>query len=211
MKLIFIHGWAVDSSLWDGICALLPDFKCEFIDRGYFGKPTTTNNNEPSILVGHSLGFVHGLQMRSNWRGWIAINSFPRFVKTDNLLGCTSAVELREIGVRLKKNTERTVRDFHSFILTTTPQGTIDAEALQAGLDELRDKDVGTMAAEISPGLVIASKNDPLVPIATSEVLAKDKDIVWHETSGHILPQSDPAFCAKAIREFMERYDLIRP
>lgn len=209
MKLIFIHGWGFDAHVWDSVTSLLADDNQQCLDMGFFGKPMLDMDSEPAILIGHSLGFVHGLTLRNNWHGWIAINSFPRFLTTPTAPGCVPSSALRDMRMRLTVAPEKTLKGFHELLGSSMPSGTPDMEKLREGLDRLRDSEVGETAAQISPGLVLASRHDPLVPAGTSEALAHNKDILWHEGGGHILPQTDPAFCAHAIRCFMEEHVLI--
>ncbi len=209
MKLVFIHGWGFDARLWDGVSSLLADYEQQRLDMGFFGNPALDMDSEPAILIGHSLGFIHGLTARNDWHGWIAINSFPRFLTTPTHPGCVPAAALRDIRMRLTLAPEKTLEGFHDLLGSSMPPGKPHAARLREGLDTLRDSDIGETAANISPGLVIASRHDPLVPAATSEVLAKNKDIFWHEGGGHILPHTDPAFCANAIQQFVEEHVLI--
>jgi pimeloyl-[acyl-carrier protein] methyl ester esterase len=249
MKLVFIHGWGLDATLWDGVCALLPEFEQERIDLGFFGSqeqdsppplavgirgglakqetpsPAKTKDlakakskfllplppgERNNILIGHSLGFVHGLNKHQDWRGWIAINSFPRFVESKAGKGCVSAPVLRDMRMRLIANTNLTLFGFYQLLGLPTPKGTPNSDRLRDGLDALRDLDISEAAAKLAPGVVIASKNDPLVPVATSVALAEGENILWHEDGGHVLPLTDPAFCAGAIRTFMEQHGFDR-
>lgn len=204
MKLVFIHGWALSPAIWDGICALLPDIPQMRVDLGFFDKATEISADDDCILVGHSLGFVHGLRHKKNWRGWIAINSFPRFIKNTDLAGCTSEAELRDIALRLKKNPQQCVADFLNFIGAPANNLAPNAETLRAALETLRDADVADIAASL-PGLVIASFHDRLVPLATSQALAKGKEFVLRKSDSHILPLTEPTFCAMAMRQFLEQ------
>lgn len=248
MRLVFIHGWGLDASLWDDVIHLLPMHACERIDLGFFANnqwsdypPLAGGSNDevgrggvynvPSpaktksladaklkfllplpqgerkgILIGHSLGFLYGLSLPIQWQSWIAINSFPRFITTPEEIGCVPPAALRDMRMRLSTNTEKTLVDFHSMIGAPSPKGAPNTDALRQGLDELRGFDCRDFAGYSLPGLVLASKNDPLVSVEASENLAKNKDILWHQTAGHILPHSDPHFCALAIRNFLDRH-----
>ena len=209
MELVLIHGWGLDASLWNDAGRLLPQYKKHKMDLGFFG-----NAHEPElagdklILVGHSLGFVHGMTRRKDWAGWISINSFPRFVRTETRAGCTSAAELRDIRKRLSADAEKTLKDFHYYIGAEAPPGSPNAERLREGLDELSTAAIEeTLFALDAPGLVLASKNDILVPSETSEklaALAPRAGIAWHDSGGHVLPQSDPKWCAREIQNYME-------
>jgi pimeloyl-[acyl-carrier protein] methyl ester esterase len=209
MRLVFIHGWGLDASLWDPLVAELSDHTHLCLERGFFGqRQLSIVGDEPSILIGHSLGFLYGLSLPIKWQGWVAINSFPRFVIKPNEIGCVPPVALRDMRIRLRANTKKTLADFHAMIGAPRPNSAPNTDALCQGLDELRDLDNNDLTASNVPGLVLASKNDPLVTAETSENLAKNKDILWHQTAGHILPHSDPHFCAIAIKNFLDTHGL---
>jgi pimeloyl-[acyl-carrier protein] methyl ester esterase len=207
MKLIFIHGWGFDTEFWDRLAPLLSEFEQQRIDLGFFGKKTDAIQADGNILIGHSLGFVHGMRNSKNWAGWIAINSFPHFTNNDNKTGCVEPAVLRTMRQQLAKNPERTLTAFYELIgASQMVAASSDLDNLSAGLDELRDADIGDiLQANTKPGIVLAAKNDPLVPTRTSEAMTvSNKMLQWHPTGGHILPQSGAAWCAKAIKNFIE-------
>lgn len=205
MKLVFIHGWGLSPNLWEVLATHLP-YPHQLIDLGFFGKSTgKLIDSKDNILIGHSLGFIEGIHQKQDWKAWVAINSFPRFLKTSDKIGCTTASELREIRMRLTQDPETTLRNFQNYIGVKAPRGELNVNKLLEKLDVLRDLDIDqTLTALDNPGLVLASCNDPLVPIETSEALAKDYKIRWHDTAGHNLPEGDPVWCADIIKEFIE-------
>lgn len=189
--LVFYHGWGLDDSFWNDLRALLPTF------------PQTSKR----ILIGHSLGFVQGLQQRQDWNGWIAINSFTRFIKTESTGGCVPAAILRAMTLRLAIEPEKTLQDFYKLIAARPPQHTPPMGDLREGLQALRDSNVLDFLASLNtPGLILVSRHDPLVPVTASEALgnaAQSSTLQWHETDGHVLPQSDPSWCAEAITKYV--------
>lgn len=207
MKLTFIHGWGFDARFWNALSELLPQYEQQRVDLGFFGAPTPVLSGEPGILVGHSLGFVHGLKLRQDWRGWIAINSFARFVRTATQPGCVEAAELRELRMRMTTDPASALQRTYEKLEAHPPAGTPDIPRLLVGLDELRDCDVSDILENIDvPGLVLAGREDHLVPPKTSLALcghAPHGSVTWHETGGHMLPARDPVWCAKAIESFL--------
>ncbi len=202
------------------------------------------------ILIGHSLGFLHGLMQHQDWAGWVAINGFRRFTPD-----CVPPAALRDMRRRLSADPEETLRRFYATIgiieedterlssprrrgssvvrppdkdlhAPQTRRDWIPAFAgmtteswiyklkdhtnqprLRDGLDELRDGDAtGTLSSLQASGLVLASRNDPLVPVAATEALASASSatLAWHETGGHILPLSDPEWCAEQIKNYVK-------
>ena len=207
MKLVFIHGWGFNSDFWNGVSKFLPGFKQERIDLGFLGEGSDIpETDEPSLLIGHSLGFLKGLSLSQNWKGWIAINSFPRFITDASKAGCVSLASLRDMRIRLQTDPLKTLHSFHAFIGSVPPEGTPNPLRLREGLDALGLLDAEQLKADTYRSLVLASHNDPLVPLATSEALAHKKDILWHPTGGHVLPLIDPSWCANAIQSFIEKH-----
>jgi len=208
MKLVFIHGWGLDAHLWDGVLALLPNVKTEIIERGFFGAARhTINSEEPAVLIGHSLGLIHGFNLRQNWISWVAVNSFPRFITTDHLPGCVAAGVVRDMRQRLSRDPHKTLTDFHQRIGATPPSGIPDIDELRSGLDELQSGDIADISAP-KPGLILASCYDPLVPAVASAALAQNhqQKIVWHESDSHVLPQSKADWCAHHIATFVQHH-----
>jgi pimeloyl-[acyl-carrier protein] methyl ester esterase len=209
MELVFIHGWGFDARFWDALGALLPKYEKRRVDFGYFGTPAPIPTSPDSILIGHSLGFLHGIRQKQGWRGWVAINSFRRFLRTDTQAGCASDAELRELKIGLSADPARALDTFYDRIEAPVPEGMPDLERLRAGLEELRYGDIsGTLEQMDARGLVLASRNDPLVSPKVSEALCasvRHGELRWHETGGHALPLRDPDWCALMIDDFLKR------
>ena len=210
MNLVFIHGWGFGPGFWDPLAALLPQYQQRRLNLGFFGEATKdVTDNEASILIGHSLGFVHGMKMKKNWSGWIAINSFPRFVATEESAGCIPAAVLLRMQKQLQRDPKKTLADFYHLIGAETPATSAKPclERLNEGLDELRHSDIREDLAHHKMGLVLAAQNDPLVPMATSESMASSNTtLVVHPTGGHVLPQSAAPWCAEAITNFIAEH-----
>ncbi len=208
MELVFVHGWGFEASFWDPLAAFLTDYPQQRVDRGYFGsKRDLVKTNQKSVLIGHSLGFVHGLSLRQDWAGLIAINSFARFIREENKMGCVAPSVLRDMRMRLVADPAKTLGDFYGLIGAKPPAGTPDTARLREGLDELRDTDCGASLAALDvPTLILASRDDELVPVKASEALAREAmqgRLEWHSTGNHTLPQSDPDWCALHIKRFL--------
>ncbi len=210
MKLIFIHGWAFDASFWGELSAFLPQYEQQRMDLGFFAESSAEDIiAEKSILVGHSLGFVRGLNLTKNWAGIIAINSFPNFVEQTNRVGCVAPLALRSMRQKLGVNAQKTLDDFYRLTGAIPPQkpSVPNINRLKEGLDELRDvKDSNLMTMQNKPNLILAASNDPLVPQAVTESFSTvTANILWHDDGGHLLPRNDPAWCASAITGFMQK------
>ena len=208
MRLILVHGWAFDAGFWNGMVPLLSDYDMTCVDAGYFGFPVVwPQPTEDDILVGHSLGFVRGMTEGSHWKAWIAINSFTRFIGSPDAgqAGCVAPAALRRLRRDVGVDATQALQGFYQNIgASCVPQHQPDTEYLCAGLDMLRDRNLDSNQNLLRPGLVIAARHDPLVPVEASLALATPaRGIVWHEEGGHCLPQTHAAFCADAICAFV--------
>jgi pimeloyl-[acyl-carrier protein] methyl ester esterase len=205
-ELIFIHGWGFDARFWDPLTDRLSDIPQRRVDLGFFDAlPDGMPTSDDCILIGHSLGFMHGLLQKKNWAGWVAINSFARFVPD-----CVPAPVLREMCRRMGVDPRATLDNFYGLIgagAAEVPHASPNVDTLRAGLDELRDGDVTSALRNLKvPGLVLASRNDPLVPEVASQALFDvnpSAKISWHETGGHMLPMREVAWFAQAINKFL--------
>jgi pimeloyl-[acyl-carrier protein] methyl ester esterase len=56
------------------------------------------------------------------------------------------------------------------------------------------------------PRLVLASEDDPLVPLDAGRELAQSGDEFFRESGGHGLPWTAPDFCAQKIGDFLRRH-----
>jgi pimeloyl-[acyl-carrier protein] methyl ester esterase len=208
IKLVFIPGWGLDAHFWDALSELLSQFPQVRVDLGFFGALSEEReNSQPCILIGHSLGFFHGLKERQDWRGWIAINGFLRFTETGAKTGCVTQASLRAMRRRLQSDPSKTIQDFCRLIGTPVPDGMPNFERLREGLDELSQYDIEDILTEFNvPGLVLAGCNDPLVPLPASEALGRlagHGGLRFHEKAGHLLPQTEPSWCARQITNFL--------
>jgi pimeloyl-[acyl-carrier protein] methyl ester esterase len=215
-ELVFVHGWGFDARFWDTLGGYLPQFRQTRIDLGFFDAGSAalaervrnaSLSRGKKILIGHSLGFACGIRHRQKWSGWIAINSFSRFVRTPILPGCVTAATLRDMRMRLKADPGTCLQDFYRFIGGMPVGGALNAERLREGLDELRSTAIEDKIAALDvPGLVLAGRKDPLVPLEVSEKLgtyAKEGAPVVHNRAGHLLAQTDPVWCAEKITDFV--------
>ena len=195
MKLVFIHGWGFDRNFWRPLAALLSEHDNHILDLGFFGNPCTSiPDSDDCIMVGHSLGFVHGMTIKQNWAGWIAINSFPNFVQNNDGIGCVAPAALRVMRKQLVKDTNKTLIDFYDLISVehSTPDDEPVTDALLHGLDQLRNTDIhAALSTNTKPHLVLAAENDPLVHVETSKSMTHHKErLALHSSGGHILPLS---------------------
>lgn len=209
MKLVFVHGWGFDASLWRDLCAALPDFETETVDLGFFGHPRDVKpNGEDVIAVGHSLGFLWLLHERPfDWRALISVAGIPRFTKApDYRFGVDSRL-LEATAARFAADPSETLGDFLARC-GARGQGHngVDRARLAEGLSWLKDWDArDVLKSETAPVLAVYSKDDAIVPKDLSEeIFARRPDTARAvaESGGHALPLNRPQWCAEHIRDF---------
>ena len=202
MRLVFVHGWGFDRTLWDRVAAALPQFNQIIVDLGFLGgKPTPFEAQPEDILIGHSLGFLWGMTEHDHWRAVIAINGFARFAGTEG--ACVRPAALRAMRLRLTRDASQTLATFYRSLDHTLAPERYDAARLAGGLELL---DARSLAKPLlAPCLVLASRDDPLVPVSASEHLAAvaSTTVTWSEEGGHLLPLSRDQWCADAIASFV--------
>lgn len=208
MILLFLHGWAFDRTLWQGVTALLPQFDCRLADRGYFGAPQMPDCADDVIAITHSLGTMHLLAAPPpRCRGLVAINGFDRFSAAAGFPGVAPRVLDRMIA-RLSENPEAVVCDFRQRCGTDAPVGPLAPEVLRADLALLRDGDCRAQAARWhTPIVLLEAGDDPILPLALrSAVFASAPRVhrISQAAGGHLLPVTAPAACAAAIRKLVE-------
>ncbi len=202
---MFVHGWGFDSGFWKPVCSLLSDHECHVIDLGFRSAPSRPAPSGPLVGIGHSLGFPWLLKNRPfEWKGLVAINSFPRFVRGDDFPCGVPEYALEKTIAGLRENPKRTMTEFLSRCGVDEKPLKWNREHLHQGLLWLSNWDVRPIM-DGEKLLVLAGRQDPIVfrEMTISGFAGRDGvDLKWHD-GGHLLPLSDPEWCANRIREWI--------
>lgn len=197
MTLRFLHGWGFDAGFWSGLAAELTGWRALVDDRGYFGMPDPADTDAAHIIVAHSFGVMRALSApTAACRGLVAINGFDRFVP-----GVSRRIVDRMIA-KFDADPATVLTDFRHRCGETRPFGEIDMVPLRHDLLTLRD---GTSDAVSFPILSLQGANDPLLPAPMRDSVFADAPLLermTHPGGGHLLPLTDAAWCARAIRAF---------
>jgi pimeloyl-[acyl-carrier protein] methyl ester esterase len=98
--------------------------------------------------------------------------------------------------------------DFRRRCGDDTPVSILDINRLQTDLEALRDWDCRAQYARMGlPVLVLHGEADPILPPAMRDAVfasASRVDRITRPEAGHLLPLTDPGFCAEQIRRFVE-------
>lgn len=207
--LVLVHGWGYDATVWDGVCAALPDFETLRVELGYFGAPRADALPErPALAVGHSLGVLWLLATRPfAWRGLISINGFPRFTEAPGYAPAVPARLVTRMRRRLEEHPAVVVEEFRRRCGDPSPlPGKPDPARLAAGLEALCDWDAREGPPE-TPLLALSGDADPILPpgMAAHCFLGfPDAAFNSYPGGGHLLPLEQPGWCAGHIARFAQ-------
>ena len=197
MRLVFLHGWGFDAHLWDGVRAALPEFETVAWDRGYFGSPSAEPVAGPLIAIGHSLGaMLLAGALPEGCVGLIAINGFDRFAGD----GAVPPRVVERMRKRFDEAPAEVLADFRARCGGDAPPAIHGEAALAADLALLAGGDSRGLVQ--APVLVLHGGADPLLPEAMREAIFAGAPRETHGEAGHLLPLTDPDWCAAHIRAF---------
>lgn len=212
-KLVFIHGWSFNSTMWDPLISKLSGFDCHTIDLGFIagGKTTWPDVREPAIYIGHSLGVLWLLNE------WQQSDKSPKPEAIISIAGFTNFTKFTDRRVLafmqrgLKKQPEAQLNQFwqqagvEQTSLDELSQKQFDQQQLSQGLAWLATLDGAEQFKNLTcPKLILASKADKIVPPEGSAGQWPDETIIWHDTTPHILPLADPDWLAIKIEDFLK-------
>ena len=217
-RLLFVHGWAMDGSIWHAVREWLdawsvPEQAISVREMGYLevagiddgeaclaaaGAPAPPP--APVLAVGHSLGVMQLLAAPpAGLAGLVSINGFTRFsAAADHPAGVPRRI-LQRMLRRLEEDPAAAVAAFRQGcgIVARAPAPLLPA--LRRGLELLRDGDARPLLPRLSvPVLALAGTRDAVVPPALSAACFADPR--WVE-GGHLLPLTHPELCARALLE----------
>jgi pimeloyl-[acyl-carrier protein] methyl ester esterase len=199
-RILLVHGWGFDPSLWRPLRAVLPGHAWFQLDLGYFGPARLELPEAPDLVVGHSFGTLWALE-RPELDGvpLVAVNGFPRFTRARDFPHGTPRAVLDRMLRRLEEAPGAVLRAFHARCGTAPPAGRPRPGPLRADLPRLRDGDARPGLAR-KRVLACAAADDPLVsPALAREAFGRALRLL--PEGGHALPASRPREVAEAIRE----------
>ncbi|MBO0936149.1 alpha/beta hydrolase [Fibrella sp. HMF5335] len=234
--LIFLHGHGVDPSIWDFLVpALDHDYAIQRPDLSRITEHTTidayaeavhamlsSSKIDQCILIGHSLG------------GYIALafaKKHPELVRGLVLFHSTAFADADTDEQRKKRQdaqdmleqqgaqpfVEKAVRAMFTPDHRDSMAGTyvdhnktLPVDALLAGLQAIRSRQDQTpvLANATYPVLIIAGKQDEVLPISRSEELHKalpKADYVVLDNSAHLGMVEEPEASLRALQQFLEK------
>ena len=203
---LFVHGWSFDATIWDAVRGHLPDADTAVVEHGYLdGVPRWPDVPAGAVAVGHSAGLLDLLaDPPPGCVGLVAINGFTRFAAgPDFPHGVPDRLLQRMLG-RLAIDPAATVSEFRSRCGGgLDPAATLRSDRLRRGLLSLCERDARRrLSASGLRVLALAGRLDPIVPPAMTSDCFEPAATGWHDEGGHLLPLTDPVWCAARLRAF---------
>ncbi len=194
MRLLFVHGWGFDASLWDGLRRALAPLESIVWDRGYFGRPQTPPIDAPLLAIGHSLGsLILAADPPPGCIGLIAINGFDRFAGD----GAVPRRVTDRMRRRFAAAPAEVLDAFRTRCGGVRFEGAMDEPRLSDDLDRLATADARGAAR---PLLVLHGGADPILPPEMRAMVFAGAPRATLPAAGHLLPLTHPDWCAARIR-----------
>ncbi len=198
MKLLFVHGWALDGTLWQ---PMLGGFRADeslVADAGYYGRPANPVIDGPILGIGHSLGALELLAAPPpGLQGVVAIDGMARFGQADDF---PFGVPARVLERMKKRVADGVLTEFLERAGGRVPAGAPDIARLQQGLDRL---EILNGRACRLPIWRLHSQHDPIATLAMADASFAGLNVrerCIRDATDHLSPLHDPQACADLIR-----------
>ena len=205
-NFVFCHGLGFNPSFWQNLRRYFSEKTSMYIDLGYFSNiniPSIHNTNI-TIGIGHSLGLTKLLESGIKFEFLIGINSFINFLGNNEKIRNKRMLEYKAMIRNFKNNPQTTLDHFYK-ICGIQPLDTcsLNKEAIFSDLVLLKQS---YLLPTTVPTLIIASKNDLIVPLD----LVYDNFQHYHnvnieliDSSSHVLGFMEPLLVASKILSFI--------
>ncbi len=205
--LVMVHGWGLAPTMWTPLIEALRGVETITVDLGFFGAPAipALPADRSLVGVGHSLGFAWLLRRPIQWRGLVSVNGFSRFLRGDDFPKGVAPRIVSRMQSKLKRDARAVVEDFlrRCGDESVTSYGAQE-RALAEALDWLVRWDVRSALREHDGALLaLADRADPIVPEVMSRSCFPTSTLRWRDIGGHLLPSSDPGWCAAQLSAFL--------
>lgn len=205
--LLFVHGWALDRTLWDGVLAALGEGAQGALvrDAGYYRTPFADQGTEaasPILGVGQSLGALELLaEPPAGLVGVVALDGFARFGKAADFPEGVAARVLERMKARLA---EGALAEFMERAGGDLPAGEPDAPRLIEGLDRLYALDGRGCRL---PVWRLHADHDPIAALAMADASFAGMDVRERRirrATDHLSPLHARHACADLVRTALE-------
>ena len=155
------------------------------------------------IAIGHLLGALRLLcQPPLGCAGLVCINGFARFGAGPDFPEGVAPRLLDRMLRQLVAQPQAVLRDFRARCGDDTPSGAPDMAALERGAGAARRGPARRTGGAAHAGAGAGRRRGSVVPPAMTGAALPGVALRWHARGGHLLPRSDPQWCAGHIRDF---------
>ncbi len=207
--LVFVHGWGLNSTMWDPLISELKTDDCHTIDLGFIdgGQTSWQEWEAPAIYIGHSLGSLWVLKALHdkpiNVKGFVSIAGFSDFTQCAD----ERSLQMMQRGIEKKPAAQLTHFWRQAGVPGKPEADMLNQEGLQEGLAWLSTWNEAEKVSVLNCAkCILASKADKIVPKHATENQWQQEHITWHETAPHALPLVEPEWCAKKIHAFLSNF-----
>jgi pimeloyl-[acyl-carrier protein] methyl ester esterase len=199
LNLLFVHGWALDRTLWDRVLAALGEEAAGALvrDAGYYGRTADPPAGGAVLGVGQSLGALELLaEPPPGLVGVVALDGFARFGKATDFPEGVAARVLERMKDRLG---DGGLVEFVTRAGGEPSAGEPDAARLIQGLDRLYTLD--GRACRL-PVWRLHADQDPIASLAMADASFADTNVVQRrvrQSADHLSPLTAPHACADLI------------
>lgn len=166
MRVLLVHGWGFDASIWDAVRACLPrEAEVHTVEFGFLGeKPRMSVPAEVDVAVGHSMGVLWLLTERPcRWQRLVSVNGFPRFTAAPDFPEGIPPRLVERMRRRLDTAPGTVLTDFRARCGAEAAGSRLDPARLAWGLDLLCHGDARPLHDDV---VALAGEVDPVVPPA---------------------------------------------
>lgn len=179
---VFIHGWAMNSAVWQPCLQQLPDWinpLCidlpghgEYVDVNAgtldeYVEHVAQKITSPALLVGWSLGGLVSLRLAQRYPEKVSalfqVATNPEFVQDSDWPTAIEAGVFDQFALSLEKDRVKTIRRFLALQVRGTDSSMLTVRQLQAAIDERGLPDIESLLA----GLKILSETDLIEALQT--------------------------------------------
>ena len=204
LTLLFVHGWALDRTLWDGVLEALGEAARDALvrDAGYYGRPADPRAEGPILGVGQSLGALELLaEPPPGLVGVVVLDGFARFGRAPDFPEGVAVRLLERMKTQLG---DGVLAEFVTRANGELPSGTPDEGRLIEGLDRLYTLDGRDCRL---PVWRLHADQDPIATLAMADASFAGMNVVERrirQSTDHLSPLAAPHACGDLIRTAMQ-------
>jgi pimeloyl-[acyl-carrier protein] methyl ester esterase len=243
--VVFLHGWAMSARVWRFQQQLDPARRLIFLDQRGHGQSGVANSYSvddfaadvaeffhkldlyDAVLIGWSMGVQVALAafpaLRPRLKGLVLVGGTPRFTSCDEYLHGKQPLEVKGMGVRLRRDYQKTMGDFfrgmfaedemdpaqYQRIVHEIVMGgrSPDHDAAQQALQILAQADLREGLATLDrPVLLVHGELDTICPVGASRYMLErlpEATLKAVPGCGHAPFMTRPEQFNQTVREFL--------